>query len=106
MTNKLSILGHAFKPLHVVPLVNQIGNGGKVLAILCSPIVDTGATFDVIGTTPKEINEKIKAMGVKHLAWEGDVTYLDGKIPYSRLLLGETKHIGAPAKVNDGSPIL
>jgi hypothetical protein len=88
--NKLNshtkILGHSTK-FHILTLANVIGNDGRTFAIVTMPIVELTKKQHKLMRDTDLIKLMRDEYGVTSLVREGGITYLDGKSPYSDLLL-------------------
>lgn len=93
---------------NLVPLANKVGNGEKVLALLVSPFVNVVDRLppEIWMAQPDKFEQYIRDLGVKYNAREGEVIYLNGKDPYSDLVIGESKHLGEQVTfIDDSDPM-
>ena len=110
LADDVNILGKAldikgsFSTGKLVSLSNTVGNSGKVFAFLVSPYVDaTDRLPSEIWMSPDKTEQCIKDLGIKYYSREGDSVYLNGKAPYSSLVIGQSKHLGRPVMFMDDS---
>jgi hypothetical protein len=102
----LNIKGN-FTTGKLVALHNTVGNGGKVLAFFVSPYIDmVDRVSPEIWMDNRKVEQYVKDLGVKYYAREGEVIYLNGKAPYSNLVIGQSKHLGrAVVFMDDSDPM-
>ena len=89
----------------LIALHNTIGNGGRVLAFFVSPYIDMTkrVSAEIWMAGNQKVEQYVKDLGVKYYAREGEVIYLNGKLPYSDCVIGQFKHLGRPVMFMDDS---
>lgn len=103
LCKKFKVMGN-FYTAKLFPLSNSVGNDKKILAITCAPFVDTSNLMK--NGSYDELFNKVKSVGLKYFVHEGSSLPLDGKEPYSNLILGTAKHVTTPVVfVDDSDPM-
>lgn len=97
------IMGHLSMP-GMTELANTVGNGKKIYALFVFFIINTDNLLKAGGyknplDAPRQ-EEQLRRLGFKSVVEEGGLTYLDGKVPYSDLVI-QTVNVGELERKND-----
>jgi hypothetical protein len=102
LDKELTVMGN-LKKFNIIPLVNTVGSGGQVYALLTFPVVKGSDKY--LKMKESELFETLAKKGIKGLSREGGVSYLNGKAPYSHLLLDSYRIPSKDATTVDSSVI-